>query len=220
MTVLDSLSDIIRAMALVGDDEAKEKLRTQATEAGLAVWKRKFNIKVGVIGVLTGMPGGPGGLALEIPDIAYLLAACGRGCYGIGYITRGHVDYDKDMALILAIWAGAAEATAAIVAGKVTLKVAGKATVVVGAQVGAKLMGKVIPKVAGKLAAKVASKISTKWIPLIGGVVSGGINWWVAEGIMTAAEKYYSNDYVVLNEDIWEAAADAYDTHEPLFEVD
>ncbi len=207
-------------MALIGSESKRRKLKRTACKRGLSGSKLRLNLKVSGVGVLTGLPGGVLGLGLEVLDITYLMAACGRACYGVGYIIRGDVDYNRDMALILAIWAGVAESTAAIAAGKLTYKIAGKAAIPIGAQVGAKLMSKVIPRVVGKIAAKGASKISTKWIPVVGGIVSAGINCWVADGLMTAAEKYYRNDYITLNEDLASAVEDVYDSHEPLWDAE
>lgn len=217
MKIHESLASAIRKMALIESQKERMLLREAARNKTLEEWKSGFNWKVGGVGILTGIMGGPVGLALEAGDIAYLLAACGRACYGIGYICRDNVDYDNDMPIILGIWAGAAEATAAMVAGKVSIKIGGKAALIVGTQVGAKLMEKVIPKVATKLAAKYVTKVSTKWIPVIGGAVSAGINYWVANGIMEAAEQYYKGNYVILDENLGAVVKDLIGYHIPVF---
>lgn len=56
-------------------------------------------------------------------------------------------------------------------------------------------------KAATKLTAKLAAKTGFGWIPLIGGVVSAGINWWLLSGLLDAAETYYKSDYIVLKDD-------------------
>ena len=215
------IAKAITAASMLSDDASKNKLKADAVAAGAADWRWAFNAKVAGVGFLTGLPGGPLGIALEAGDLAYLMAAVGRSCYGLGYIHRGHVDYDMDLPLIFAIWAGAAEATAAVVAGKVTVKVAGKVGTVVASVVGLKiaskmLLKKVAPKAGAKIGSKILAKTGTKWIPIAGGLVSAGINYWVANSIMDSAEKYYSNDYVVLGEDLHEAVEMAVDSHRPI----
>lgn len=216
MSFNDVLADAIKSMALVGDNDARVRLKERALDCNLDYWKNRLKFKVSGVGGLTGVLGGWVGLLLEGADIAYLLAACGQACYGIGHIKGREIDYDIDIPIILAIWAGAAEAAMYAVAGKTAIKVGGKVAVKAGAVVGAQLMGKVVPKVGAKLAAKAASKVSTKWIPIVGGVVSAGINYWVADGLMDAAERYYSNDYVIPDGDllaVFEAVQDARDIY-------
>ena len=62
---------------------------------GLDAWKTRIQLKVSSVGFLTGLPGGPVGLMLEGGDISYLMSVCGRACYGVGYIIRDEVDYEK-----------------------------------------------------------------------------------------------------------------------------
>lgn len=134
----------------------------------------------------------------------------------LGIIRGREIDYDLDIPMILAIWAGAAQASAYNVAGKTVIKVGGKAAIKVGVKIGSKLLAKVIPKVGVKLAAKAASKISTKWIPIIGGLVSARINYWVADGLIEAADRYYLNDYVVVDEDLSDLVKELFDTARDL----
>jgi hypothetical protein len=49
-------------------------------------WRRKTIAKVTGVGFLTPILGGLGGGLLAALDLAYLFAAAGRGCYGIGHI--------------------------------------------------------------------------------------------------------------------------------------
>jgi hypothetical protein len=187
-------------MALIESEEDRQDLREHSLQNSLAQWKQMLVLKVTAVGVLTGLPTGPIGLAAEVLDIAYLMSACGRACYGIGYIVRGDVDYDKDIPLILAIWSGAAETCACAVAGKTCLKVGGKLAAAVGttaaAKVGGKILAKVAPKAAAKITAKLGAKAASPWIPVVGSVVSAGINYWIASDLMEAAEKYYRSEFV------------------------
>ena len=47
---------------------------------------------------------------------------------------------------------------------------------------------------------KLTAKTGLGWIPFIGGVVSAGVNWWLVDGLLTAAEQYYTNDYIIIND--------------------
>lgn len=129
---VELIGKALRTMAQVESDEARKELRKDARSYSLDDWKEALIFKVSAVGVLTGLPTGPVGLLLEGLDIAYLMAACGQACYGVGYIVRDDVDYDKDMPLILAIWSGGAETGATAVTGKVCLKVGGKFAAVGG----------------------------------------------------------------------------------------
>ncbi|MDY7007489.1 MAG: hypothetical protein SWX82_27045 [Cyanobacteriota bacterium] len=91
---------------------------------------------------------------------------------------------------------------AAKVAGKMAGKiVAKKLAVKGGSKMGAKLVTMAISMATTKLAAKLAAKAGTSWVPILGGVVSGGINWWLIGGLLEAAEDYYRHDYIILHND-------------------
>jgi hypothetical protein len=212
----EMIAKAMHKMAQLGSDEKKDELKRGAQGYSLEGWKRVQMAKLGGVGALTGIAGGPVGLAMEGLDIAYLLAAGARACYGIGHIKGRDVEHEADLPLILAIWCGAAEATGTVAVGKIGIKVAGKSALALGANVAGKLAGKLASKsalklgskagakvvslAAGKLATKIAAKLSVKWVPLLGGVVGAGINVWIMSGLMTAAEQYYSKDYVVLDD--------------------
>lgn len=89
---------------------------------------------------------------------------------------------------------------AAKVAEKVVGKVIGKTALKSSSKVLAKLTSKIVNKGVAKVTAKLATKVGVGWIPIIGGIVSGGINYWLLNGLMDAAYEYYSNDYVVFEE--------------------
>ncbi len=86
------------------------------------------------------------------------------------------------------------------IAGKVVGKVIGKTALKGTSQIAGVLTSKVVSKAVGKVSAKMAAKVGVGWIPIIGGVVSGGINWWLLESLMDAAHQYYSNPYVVFDQ--------------------
>ncbi|MCL2930419.1 MAG: hypothetical protein O4861_08830 [Trichodesmium sp. St16_bin4-tuft] len=46
-----------------------------------------------------------------------------------------------------------------------------------------------------KLAAKLVAKAETSWVLILGGVVSGGINWWLIDGLLEVAENYHRYNY-------------------------
>ena len=204
----------IHKMALIDSLEQRQVLKTKALAHTLSEWQNGTALKVVGVGFGTGLAGGPAGLLLEGFDIAYLLAAAGRACYGVGHIKGREIDYENDIPLILAIWCGAAEATSAVGTGKVGIKVFGKAGLKAAASVGSKIALKSATKFGTKgglliagmatshLAGKLLAKMSTKWIPVIGGVVGGGINYWIINGLLNAAERYYSEEYVVLSDDL------------------
>jgi hypothetical protein len=205
-------------MTLALTNESPEELQRRACAASLEDWRAASLAKVSGVGALAGLLGGPVGLALEAGDLAFLFATGGKACFGIGYILGADVNTDEDIHSILAIWTGAAEAASGIAVGKVGFKVGSKAAVKAGAKVGAKVAGKIIAKslmktnsklaaklaakVGAKLAAKLATKAGTKWIPFVGGAVSAGINFWVIDGLMDAAEQYYRAEYVVLSDEL------------------
>jgi hypothetical protein len=118
------------------------------------------------------------------------------------------VDYDHDMAKILAIWAGVAKATNRIAAGKIAPTVGGPTAMGPAILQGiyasqaftTKFFGKAAGKAVSKIMAKCALRMSMKWVPVIGGAVSGGVNLWIASSLMGAAEKYYSYKYVELHD--------------------
>jgi hypothetical protein len=84
-------------------------------------------------------------------------------------------------------------------AGEVVGKVISKTALKTSSKALSKLTAKIVDKAVAKVFAKAAAKIGVGWIPIIGGVVSGGINWWLLSTMMDAAEQYYSNEYVVFD---------------------
>ncbi|MEB3180323.1 MAG: hypothetical protein VKL59_15000 [Nostocaceae cyanobacterium] len=85
------------------------------------------------------------------------------------------------------------------VSGKLTGKIITKKLAVKGgSKLGAKLAVIAISMASSKLAAKLAAKLGTSWVPILGGLVSGGINLWLMSELLDAAESYYTHDYIIL----------------------
>ena len=201
------------SMADFGSSSAKAELMTEAARYRLEEWKNVNRAKTGGTGLATGIFGGPWALAAEGADMAYLLRTGARASIGIGHILGENVEHEEDMFAILAIWSGAAEAAGHVTAGKFAVKVGGKLGMQYGATTTATILAKsvlkgnskiairIASKAAAKLGAKLAAKISTKWIPVVGGVASAAVNLWVINGIMDAAHRRYTNEYIVFDGD-------------------
>jgi hypothetical protein len=189
----------------------------------VGTWKLERSTAVGLVGGTTGAIGGPIGV-IAIP---FELALCERqattGAFGIGHLLGCKVDYDLDREIVLAIWAGEGSLEKYVPEGKVGIKINDKA---VGASATKSLMGIVLTtslvkgsskllgklsaklgaKAVAKMGAKMGAKASTSWIPIVGGIVSGGVNVWLVQGLLDAAEQYYSAQkmdqavYLVLND--------------------
>jgi hypothetical protein len=86
-------------------------------------------------------------------------------------------------------------------AGEVTGKILSKTVLKSGSKVVGKMTSKVVDKAVAKVVAKFAAKVGVGWIPLIGGAVSGGINFWLLNGLMDAAYSYYTHNYVIYSEE-------------------
>lgn len=209
MNLTAAVSQAITGMASVGTPSDLASLRREVSGKSLREWQDNILIKVAGCGVVTGIWGGPLGIAMEAADLAYLLRQCGRGCFGIGMIKGREVECSRDMPLILTIWADAGKAVKSaghVVAGKLLFKVSGKAALAVtaGMATGALvpslfanvILHKVSPIIASKITGKIAGKAGAKWIPLLGGAVSAGINYWIAKSLMEAATSYYTHDFV------------------------
>lgn len=207
------IATAIDKAAYSGDLFTNESIELRAAGKSVTAWKQGVNFKCAVVGFLTGLPGGCIGSLLLGADLTYLFSAAGQGCYGIGYIKGRTIDRERDLQLILAIWCGVAEATAMVPVGKIAIKVGAKAGIQAGAAYAAKVIAKSAVKPAGKGLAKLvpmifakastslAGKLGATLIPILGGIISALVNYWVANGLMTAAEKYYSSEYVLLDAD-------------------
>jgi hypothetical protein len=85
-------------------------------------------------------------------------------------------------------------------AGEIFGKVVSKTALKGSSKALSKLTTKIVDKAVAKVLSKAATKVGVGWIPIIGGVVSGGINWWLLSTMLDAAEHYYANPYVVFDE--------------------
>lgn len=225
--ILEMYGTAMRRMAMVGSDAKKRKLEVEAREKGILRWTALQKIKVGGVGFLTGLPGGVWVAPMELADLTYLMAMAGRGCYGVGHIFNRAIDYERDIPLILAVWSGAAEVATIATAGQVAMhfarpliiqhasaagvQVAGAAVVqfsaFAAAQTGMKFLEKILPKALTKIGSKIASKIVAKSVPVLGGLVACFVNRWICNGLMCAAEKYYSSPILVMEQDLESAPA-------------
>ncbi|QLE50372.1 hypothetical protein FD724_21230 [Nostoc sp. C057] len=213
MSLQEEVAQIFRNWGSGMLEVERKALREKASKYTVDDWKAEHIVYVAGSGALTGAIGGPVGLAAILPDLFWCKKVGTQGCLGIGYIKGYVIDYENDMNMILAVWSDLAEATVSVPVGKVGIKisnkilpkVAGKVVEKVilkgSSKIGAKLAAKAASKAATKLTAKLAAKTGVGWIPLIGGVVSAGINWWLLSGLLDAAETYYKSDYIVLKDD-------------------
>lgn len=211
------VTEFFKALSNIADTQERQQLEKQVSSNGYTIegWKNERIALVAGSGAASGILGGGVGLVAIPLDIAW----CGRvgalGCFGIGLILECDIDYEQDLDLILAIWGGVGEARYTLPVGKAAVKVstkvmpkvAGKLAGVVtkvalksSTKLGSKLASKVVAKASTKLAAKLAAKVSTAWIPLIGGGISAGVNWWLVSSLLNAAEQYYKADYVEIND--------------------
>lgn len=201
------------SMANFNSTQEKEELSKEIKHYNLDSWKNLNRTKTGSAGFATGVLGGPWAVAAEGADMAYLLRTCARASIGIGHILNADIDHEEDIYAILAIWSGAAEAANHAVQGKLLIKVGSKVGIKYGAATtaailskstlkgGSKLATKIIALASSKMAAKLSTKIATKWIPVVGGAASAAVNLWVINGFMDAAHKYYTNEYLSVDEE-------------------
>lgn len=213
MSLQDDVAKVFKGWGSELLEAERKALRKKAAGYSVSDWKAEHIAYVVGSGALTGIVGEPVGLAAIIPDLLWCKKVGTQGCLGIGHIKGCDVDYDQDMNMILAVWSDLAEAAVSVPVGKVGIKVSNKALPKVAGKVvekllfkgsskiGAKLASKAASKAAAKLTAKLAAKSGFGWIPVVGGAVSAGINWWLLSGLLDAAEIYYKSNYIVLSDD-------------------
>lgn len=208
----EKITQIFKGWGRDLNEAEKSALANKARGYLLSDWKREHIAMATGSGVVTGLIGGPVGAAAIIPDLLWCKKVGTQGCLGIGHIKGKHIDYEQDMNLILSIWSKLGEASFSIPAGKVGIKISHKlGPKVLGkvvekslfkgsTKLGAKMTAKVAAKATAKLATKLSVKVGLGWIPLVGGLASGGVNLWLISGLLDAAEEYYNSDYVVLSD--------------------
>ncbi|MBA3920242.1 MAG: J domain-containing protein [Nostocaceae cyanobacterium] len=188
-----------------------------------ASWRSEHLMAMGAMGGLTGAIGGPIGMAAILPELFICERYATNGSFGIGHLLKCQVDYDIDREIILAIWVGEGSLEKCVPVGKVGIKINDQAVsaLTVNSVMGivitktlvkgsskflAKLSSKLVAKAGAKISAKLAAKTSTAWVPVFGGLVSGGINVWLVGSFLDAAEQYYTAQnineaiYFVLND--------------------
>ena len=218
-----AIEKLVKSLFKLTLSEQRELEKIIKKFSDLALWKLERLASVGIIGGLTGAIGGPIGI-LGIP---FDLAACKRsatiGSFGIGHLLKCKVDYELDGEMILSIWVGEGSLEKRVPSGKIGIKINDKpaSTSTTNSVMGiiisktlvkgsskflAKLSSKLVAKAVAKISAKLAVKTSTAWVPVFGGIVSGGINIWLVRGFLDAAEQYYTAQnmneaiYLVLND--------------------
>ncbi len=150
-------------------------------------------------------------------DVAFVLNRMGVASYGVGAIRGydegvGNILEPEDFAAVLLYWSDDAEIRkvmegkgAATLTTKVGLKVgvkvfgAGAAPQITkmllsssGYLVGRKFGGKAAAKAAAKFAAKFGSKALAGFVPFLGPAVGGGVNLWLLNSVMEAADEFYA----------------------------
>lgn len=227
MSFEQAITEILESFNTGFSQEDKIKLRESAQRAGLQNWKWRHRGQAMLVGGASGLILAKDlvtGSTVMVADLSALLLLSARASFGIGHIIdKNEVNHNKDDIMgILALWTGIADAVTLVPTGKVgiklTAKPVSKVIIPLGAQLASKAIVKTHGKIAGKLASKVGTKIATKIAtklaakesvkavsqaaPWIGGIASLSVNLWIINGIMDAAEKYYSNPYLAVDDDL------------------
>jgi hypothetical protein len=211
----ETIARAIQATALAAPDAERRDVERAAAASTLFNWRRAASSKLGAVGCLTGFLGGLWAVVGDAGETSMVIGQARRACHGIGHILRRDVDYDADMALVLAVWAGAAAPARTPVAGKVVVETGRRSGAADGGEIAAPLVarsalrgptGAFAERVARWAAAKIAAEknesLPMRWMPMMVAMASAAVNAWVLEGLMDAAEKVYSTDYVVLHDDL------------------
>lgn len=196
-------------------------------------WRYKYQAYGAGTGFLGGFTGGPWGIGLTVADLIALRRFLLRGVVGIGLIERKNVDLKIDLPAITMIWSGKmsvlevpelagtkvavkigqkAQVKSMIIVVDAGSKLLAKAVAKVSVKLGNKTLAKSVPLIVSPLVTKAASKVSAKqlfsWLPLIGGVVSGGVNIWIIRDFLKSAQIYYRNLDFAIDSDLVEALSD------------
>ena len=95
---------------------------------------------------------------------------------------------------------------------KVIPKAELKAAMKFSTKFAAKVSSKVSTKVGTKVGAKAVSKGGSSILPILGGVLSGGINIIILNEIIDSAQRYYESDYLGLAENFFDGMRDLGDS--------
>lgn len=225
MSFEQTFVDMLQSFNPVFSEEEKIKLRDSARGSGLQKWKWMYRGQAMLVGGASGLiPSNDLGQAgsIMLADLSALLLLSARASFGLGHIVDiNEVNYGEDIMGILGQWTGVVEAVSFVPAGKVGLKLSVKALPKVVAPLTAHLAyatiktnGKLAAKLASKVATKMATKVGTKLLtkegikafsqaaPLISSGASLYVNLWIINDIMKAAEQYYSNPYLVIDDEL------------------
>lgn len=136
-------------------------------------------------------------------DIVALFKLMCDTSYGIGSISSNQKNIgingidEFDFITILTRWGGDYDAINAM---NIAVAGAKSAGAVVGGQIATHAAVALLPKpiikilvkiIAKKIGLKFAGKGLAGFIPFLGPTVSAGINWWIFDGMMNEAKKYY-----------------------------
>lgn len=216
MSLQDQVAQIFKNWGSDLNYNERVALGKKARGYGVGNWKAEHIAYVVASGAASGVMGGPVGIAAIPADLYWCKKVAVQGCLGIGHILDCDVDYDQDMNFILARFTDVGEPSYVVPAGKIGIKISNKAMTKIAPKVAGKVVEKIALKSGSKFAAKLAGKAATKasaklmakltaktgfgWIPGVGGAVSAGINWWLLDGLLNAAEEYYKQPYFVVND--------------------
>ncbi len=113
----------------------------------------------------------------------------GAGMVALGVHHMGATGFAN--AVAVQIVSKSAGATAGALVSKVGGKGAGKAVSKVTGKLAAQAMQTIAPNLGAKVAAQMGAKHVGGWIPIVGAVVGGGINYWIMSSMADAAQTYY-----------------------------
>ncbi|GII94374.1 hypothetical protein [Sinosporangium siamense] len=105
--------------------------------------------------------------------------------------AAGVAAYGGGTAFATAVAVKIAGKAAGAAAGAITTKVAGKAAGIVANKLASAAMKQVAPALGAKIAAQMGAKHVAGWIPFVGTVVGGGINFWIMSTLADSARAYY-----------------------------
>jgi hypothetical protein len=214
--LISAVSDLIVEVMINagGLNNSSEQLSLRAQVSGysnLGDWKARNVAAAAAVGGASGGIGGPWAYAAEFGDLTYVFRTAARGAIGAGLMRGKEVDFEHDIALIVAVWGGAADVSDKIIAGKIAVAVgiANPATLSSSVHLTGKIIAKaamknhaaaayIAKKATTKILAKYGVKLSTKWVPVFGGVASAAVNAWIVNSMIDAAEKYYASNFVIL----------------------
>jgi hypothetical protein len=181
-----------------------ETIRRAAKGYTVPAWKRLQLAKAATLGACVAVVPASGAVLLPAELLA-LMRVMHRGVVGVCAIHHDYVD-EEQFPNVLGVWSGhmalnetlaaqiatkALAHTAYMVGGPTGVMLASKAFAATCETLVAKKLGpKIAQKVAAKMAAKIGAKLSVSWIPFVSAAVGAGINCWIVNGLIDAADEY------------------------------